>query len=454
MRIRETLFVLVVAGAGCADRTIATVTPVQGKVETKDIPSNPEKDVDILFLIDNSGSMEAEQQSLQANFPKFMQVLETLEGGAPNMHIGVATSDMGQRASDGTATAAIAGCSGAGDDGALRTSPAINGRFIIDELVSGGGRNRNYTGTLGDAFSSIAGVGIDGCGVEQHLSAVERVLGNTAANAGFVRPEAKLAVIVIADEDDCSLAHKGLWEGTVDGTSINFRCTSSGIKCTDTPDLSKPGVRDDCVPNDQSEYLEPVDRYVDFVKSLKKNPTDDVIVAGILGKDKPFEIKLNDKGQPILGPSCTYGGNQTAVPALRTADFLAQFTQRVQTEICGADLSKAMVDIAVLLKRAFGDPCWEGEVADQDLDKDGLQADCQVTDVKVLPDGTRQDVAVIAACGGGAIPCWRLEVDAAQCSYTTTHLKLVIDRGGVIPPSDIHVKASCVTTAPNDGPFM
>src|SRR5262245_47211930 len=99
MQIRDVLLALVMAG--CADRSIASLTPLQGKVETKDLPAVPEKDADILFLIDNSGSMLAEQQSLQQNFPKFMQVLETLDGGAPNMHIGVVTSDMGQKASDG-----------------------------------------------------------------------------------------------------------------------------------------------------------------------------------------------------------------------------------------------------------------------------------------------------------------------------------------------------------------
>src|SRR5690349_22769032 len=107
MRIRNVLFALLLAG--CADRTVATLVPEQGKVETKDIPSNPEKDVDILFLIDNSGSMDAEQASLKANFPKFMEVLQTLPGGAPNMHIGVATSDMGQHATDGNGTNAGAG---------------------------------------------------------------------------------------------------------------------------------------------------------------------------------------------------------------------------------------------------------------------------------------------------------------------------------------------------------
>jgi hypothetical protein len=443
---------LLLSSSSCIGRRVARVDPEQTKVEVKDLPANPEKDVDILFLIDNSGSMEAEQASLRANFPKFMQVLETLEGGAPNMHIGVATPNMGQHATDGVGTAQIGGCSSRGDDGALRTTPTVSGRFIIDEQ-SGTGRNRNYSGALSDAFSALADVGFAGCGIEQHLSAVQRALENKAMNAGFLRDEAKLAIIVIADEDDCSLAHNNLFESGVSGPIINFRCTKTGITCTDNPDLSKPGLRTDCKPAATSQYLESVDRYVEAIKGMKRNWHDNVIVAGIVGDSEPFKIELNSDNQPILGPSCTYNGNDGAVPALRTASFLDKFQQKVQRTICNADLSQAMVDIGALLKRSFGDPCWEGVVADMDPDTAGIQPECSVLDVQVLPDGTRKELEAVPACGGGDIPCWKLVEDAAQCFYTEQHLKLVVDRGGVIPPDDVHVQASCTTLAP-DGPFM
>ncbi len=453
--MRKTDVWVAVALAGvtaCMDRPVAAVYPVQGKVETLEVPSVAEKDVDILFMIDSSLSMVAEQQSLQANFPKFMDVLQTLEGGAPNMHIGVATPDLGQTATDGTNTVSGLGCSGRGLDGALRTAPSVTGNFIIDE-ESGGGRNTNYSGTLGAAFAELASVGTMGCGVEQHLGAVERALSNPA-NTGFLRPHAKLAVIVIADEDDCSLAHKNLFEAGVAGPLINFRCTQSGVVCTDNPDLTQPGVRTMCQVQEQSQYLEPVDRYASFVKSLKPNPRD-LIVAGILGDNEPFEIVRNGQGQSVLDTSCEYGVDDGAYPALRTSKFLNQFEQRVQRTICGGDLSQAMVDIGALLKRTLGDPCWAGEVADLAPETPGLQADCTVTDVRTLPDGSTQDVDVIPNCSFGEIPCWRLEQDDVQCHYTSTHLKLVVDRGGVIPPDDISVKASCVTTDPDDdGPFM
>src|SRR5262249_27784520 len=93
--------VFVVLVSGCMDRTISVVPTVPTKVEIIDFPANPRRDIDILFVIDDSGSMEEEQDSLRANFSRFMSVLETLEGGMPDVHIGVATSDLGTSANDG-----------------------------------------------------------------------------------------------------------------------------------------------------------------------------------------------------------------------------------------------------------------------------------------------------------------------------------------------------------------
>ena len=208
-----------------------------------------------------------------------------------------------------------------------------------------------------------------------------------------------------------------------------------------------------CEPNDQPQYLEPVDRYVDYIKTLKPSWYDDVIVAGIVGKNDPFEIKMNERNLPILAPSCMYDGNQTAVPALRTSDFLSQFQFTTQKEICTADLTPAMVEIAALLKRSIGERCFQSEVLDLDPTTEGLQADCTVSDYRQLPDGTEKEIDLIPNCSFNVIPCWRIEVDPTECHYTKTHQKLVVERGGVIPAADIEVRASCVTTA-GDGMVM
>ena len=437
--------------AGCADRTVSSLVPVQGKVETFDIPATPNRDVDILFLIDNSGSMAEEQASLVQNFPRFMGVLQSIQGGLPNVHIGVATSSLGAKATDGIATVSFGGCSGTGDDGALRTDASINGRFIVDEEGGGGVRTRNYVGALADAFTAIANVGTMGCGIEQHLGGIERALENPV-NAGFLRPAAKLAVIVIGDEDDCSLAHEALFEGTNDGVAINFRCTSDGIECDDAPDLTQAGLRTRCHPRAQPTYLEPVEKYIDYLRGTKANPARDVMVAGVIGDSSPFAISIDAMQRPVLAPSCVYGGTQAAYPALRTAAFLDHFEQHVQKTICGAALTDALVDIGKLIARSVDPGCFESPPIDRDPSTPGIQADCSVSDVRTLSGGGEQEVAVIPACGHGDLPCWQIVEDDQYCSAYPSHLRLVIDRGGATVPSDIHVKAGCV--AASDGMFQ
>lgn len=61
--------------AGCPDRTISVVNPEQGRVEYKDIPVTVNRDIDILFVVDNSKSMADKQTNLVANFPDFINVL-------------------------------------------------------------------------------------------------------------------------------------------------------------------------------------------------------------------------------------------------------------------------------------------------------------------------------------------------------------------------------------------
>jgi hypothetical protein len=59
------------------------------------------KDVDILFVIDNSGSMGEEQATLAQNFDGFIEVLEE-EGVKANYRIGVTTTDNGNPWCQGT----------------------------------------------------------------------------------------------------------------------------------------------------------------------------------------------------------------------------------------------------------------------------------------------------------------------------------------------------------------
>ncbi len=441
---------LLVSAAGCPDRTIAEVPVDQDKIEQLDIPAVP-RGFDILFVIDDSGSMVDEQASLRANFPKMIEVLEQLEGGLPDIHIGVITPNMGASAIDGSVAAPNGACDGDGEAGALRALDGTGPRFLSDSSDGAGGRTKNYTGTLADAFSRLANVGSNGCGIEQHLEAMKRATdGSQGLNAGFLRADAYLAVIVIADEDDCSLAKSTLFDSLPRndpswGKTTNFRCTSQGVVC-ETPAtdfLAAVGPREDCHPRPDGEVTD-IKRYVDHLKSLKCDPRD-VAVAAIVGDPGNFEI-IKDGGITVLGNACTNAGAE-ALPAVRTDALLQHFELSTRATICEGDLSAGLRQIGELLTERI-DPCFDSNLADVDPIAPGPQYECSVTEVRRTPDQPEEEIDVLPSCELGAPPCFRIEEDAVQCSYTAAnpHLKLVIERSAAIDPN-LHIKASCVTTS-------
>jgi hypothetical protein len=440
--MRTSLALAVVALTGCPDRSISGITTEPGTVDTLDTPASPARAADVLFVIDDSGSMAEEQASLRANFSRFMSVLQTLDGGQPDLHIGVATSDLGTSATDGSVFGTAFGCSGKGDDGNLRTTPTVTGRFIVDDGLG----NHNYSGTLEDAFSALADVGTKGCGIEQHIGSMERALENPA-NAGFVRDDAVLAVVIIGDEDDCSLAKSSLFGVSQNPPTVNFECTKDGVECDSNPgDMTTPGMRTNCHPSAHAHEVQSTDRFVQFLKAQKPDERQ-LVVAGIVGDPTPFGVEL-DSGTSVLSPSCTYGV-QNAFPAVRTSDFIGQFVYSARATICGADLSNGLTEIGAALVKAIGTRCLEHELVDADPTTPTLDPDCAVSDVRRVPGGADQELAQIPACASGAaVPCWRVVDDPVHCNYThiDPHYALEIDRGGITPPPGVFVKAQCVVT--------
>lgn len=434
--------------AACPDREVSELKPDQGKVEYKDIPVTVNRDLDLLFVIDNSGSMQQEQDSLKANFPKFIDVLNRIQGGLPNVHIAVVNSDMGT-VNSGITT--VQGCNSTlGSDGVMRELPnQPNVRYISDikDDVTGT-RTTNYpAGQLAQTFSAMASVGTGGCGFEMHLNSMRRALENPA-NAGFLRPDAYLAVIIIADEDDCSIK-TGQGNAFFGQTGVNtvgsYLCFKASTLCDETATQGdSPGPRTNCKSNENSPTAEKIASFVEYLKSKKSDPNL-IIVGGIIGNSTPVAVTTttpqNSGPVPTLVPSCTYqapgGGSnnaQKAAPGIRLETFLKSFPNNTTTTICKSDLSDALVQIAELLKTVIGSPCIDSELAEP--------YQCSVLDVAAFgkPNETR---TVIGECGRTTDkPCWSLGPDVAKCG---NKLALNIDRGGVVPPRDTHVIANCVT---------
>jgi len=364
---------LLAVAAACGDDGAARSDGGTGSDADPTVDASTEKAerrVDILFVIDDGPSMTDKRTTLLNNYPNFINVLEAMQGGLPNVHIGVITPDLGVRGSldsspgmDFGGTGAGA-CKSTGKRGELRMTSAITGRYIIDVEQLDGTRLRNYTGTLAAAFSGLADVGVQGCGFEQPLEAAKLALSpTTVANTGFLRDDAKLVIIFIDDEDDCSIAHTTFFDVNTNtlGPLQGFRCNRFGHVCatggTDSDQMNQIGPKDGCTSNETSTYLTHVADYVTFFRGLKADPND-VIIGLLAAPTTPYEVELRTPpgggtAIPAVAHTCLFNGPNGAEvgdPAVRLAQFAVGFPSRyAMATICQQDLSGPLTQITTLL---------------------------------------------------------------------------------------------------------
>ena len=447
----RTIRVSVAAALACAAcGEVESMTPVERQTVVE-LSATPNRDVDLLFVVDDSPSMLDKQINLTTNFPSFLDRLQAVQGGLPNLHVGVITTDMGTKASGSVLPAPAigqigqGGCAGTGKGGALQVFNApVTGKYLVDVEAGGGARTRNYTGPLADAFSAMAKAGAGGCGFEQPLAAMRAALDGNAANTGFLRSEAMLGVVFLTDEDDCSARSTELFgpETPVLGPLQSFRCTRFGVKCAVgglTPDeMNQVGAKSGCGASVGAALMDDVAPYRDFLRGLKRDPKR-IAVTGIVGPVEPYAVELRAPpggGTPqlALAHSCTYAGptgGEVADPGTRLKSLFDEFPDRsARTSICERDLSGGLVQLADLFRQAIGNPCVTAELADAKPKTAGLQADCVVEDV------IGASVIEVASCDGNltARPCWRLEADPATCT-SGLHLKLVVQRDAAPDPT-------------------
>ncbi|HUT77530.1 MAG TPA: hypothetical protein VM285_07580, partial [Polyangia bacterium] len=152
--------------------------------------------LDLLFVIDDSGTMAAEQQLLVDAFPEMIAVLDAYEtsiGTQLEYRIGVTTTGV-------TTHYYVDGVPGAitasGRDGSMITPDGADHPWI-----DGPGEQ------VDEQFADAALVGTYGPAYEMPLQALRLALEESSAggaNDGFLRQGALFAAIVITDEDDCS----------------------------------------------------------------------------------------------------------------------------------------------------------------------------------------------------------------------------------------------------------
>lgn len=168
--------------------------------------------MDIMFIVDDSGSMEQEQGNLATNFPMFADVLSSyeVEPGRP-LDYRVAVTTTGRTVSYSISSGPIT---------LPMTETGRNGAF-----VDGAGSTRRWLErsdvNMASMFAQRARVGITGPGFEMPLLMTqmalrERVTDGT--NAGFLRDDALLGVVMMTDEDDGSSTQSSF---TIDATNPN-----------------------------------------------------------------------------------------------------------------------------------------------------------------------------------------------------------------------------------------
>jgi hypothetical protein len=416
---------------------------------------NPIRDVDLLFVIDNSGSTGNKQDNFNRNFPSFINALQMIPGGLPNVHIGVVTSDLG---SGNVMTQA---CNVGGD----------GGRFFVTDVTTGANcglaagaqwmTNDNLApgATIAQVFTCMARRLSNGCGSEHQLKAADVALHPRAdwnpMNAGFVRPDAYLGIIFLTDEDDCSAPDDAgaFFSGPPPaGISSNSRCAWAGHLCDGAP---PPGMAFNvplaqCMPNPNPPpgTLLPVSTIVDSIKGLKPGHEEKIIVAAIAGWPPPNQeadaryAMVRAQGGVDLAQVCQQGGGGT--PGLRIKQFVDSFQHGLLQTICSNDYSTALTQIGNAVAAVVGSPCITAPIVDIDSRTAGKQADCVVTESVM---GSKA-VPLPQCSTGGARPCWQLK---AATTCMDSGFQVEIDRAGALAPEGASDSIKCRTcTDPRD----
>lgn len=413
-----------------------TDPPSPSTIEVARYTAVPSRQLDILLQIDNSAGTLDLQSSFAAAFGELIDGLSIVDGGLPDLHVGVTTSDLGTSGSIEDPAPPIGsigqgGCAERGDDGALSANGApVDDAYLVDE-DDGGLRRRNYTGTLVDTVTRMVERASGGCGFEQPLAATMRAFTNNA-NVGFSRPDANLLVVILADEDDCSVRSPAFFgpESAVLGPLDSFRCTRFGVAC-DQP-IDEPGEKTRCHANGETPYIEGVSPFVDAMRAVRSDPAR-VAVAAIVGPPEvSVELRAAPGGgatEPALAHSCAWStatGAKVADPAVRIAAAIDALGPNSTLEsVCAPNLGPAVANIARTTRGLYGitclDPALVGDVPACSVTVEGLAGE---TPLSLCP---------------AAGDCFEIVDDPAACGDRP---RLVVHLAS--PAADHYVRARCV----------
>ena len=338
--------------SGCLEHPLKPVELEKGSEDDRQLQLTVNKDVDILFVIDNSGSMGEEQANLGANFPVFIEKLEE-ETVDANYRIGVTTTD-NDNPWCGTSTPeggklVLSSCMtrlndflfGANvdvrdlacddicnlDAAALEILPSTTDSDEMNIprpwLENIEGKKNIPEGTeMAEAFACFGPQGVNGCGFESQLEsmylALVRAQSKDEESFGFLRDSAILAVVFVTDEADCSYnkdwseifdqdGKKTFWSDPEAVSPTSAVCWNAGVECTGDPsgydacNAVNKDVDGNVGVSDAEAVLHPMNRYINLVNGIEEqkkvlNDQQEVIVALIGGVSNEGEAFYGDAG--------------------------------------------------------------------------------------------------------------------------------------------------------------
>lgn len=430
----------------CMDRKPSPICPVPTKVNYDKNPANQYNGVDLLVVVDNSGSMQEEQQILATGFFTLINSLAKPIMGkqwpypeVENMRVAIVSSDLGlqygpQRSTDGfpfgrpritpkskgddgvfktnkSGTVLVESgqirCKGDGGQcprgwacqNELCTSPS-GGKEEVNcpELISGDSwaeTSTEFRNTdLATQVACMAELGTGGCGIEQQLEASVLALSRDNNQKAFMHEDHLLAVLIVSDEEDCSIKDKGLFS-TPEWNSKD---------AYDENDPMSGLLNTACnLPASNEDYLFAPSRYYNELVRLKNNQQQGVVFAAIVGVpsgndvggnspcegqgdqlqnclDHPsMELKLGvikdgDFVYRHFQPACERLVEGAAVTSARPGRRYVNVAESFGSNgyvysICNQDWSPAMRDIARVIAQNIGRQCYSDRLEWTRLDE-------------------------------------------------------------------------------------
>ncbi|MBN2574180.1 MAG: VWA domain-containing protein [Deltaproteobacteria bacterium] len=321
----------------CASHPLAQPDPAPEMQTDVYISVAPNRQLDLVFMVDNSPSMAPKVEKMNAQLTKLIVALkDPNDGTLPDLRVALITSDLGTGGAYPSGSCAAKTLpdgtnSPFGDLGRFQMldSPQdcqFDSGALFLEYKAGSPVNYPANADINQVFACLASnLGTLGCGEEHPLQAFEfalaaRGVGNEEQQQKFLRGSAYLGLVMLTDEDDCSAAmNMGLFGDKLElrAESASLRCATRGHECggrrlADQGDDSVPGyptehaykhafndckAREDTCPNTTDGDAEGTDTSVptscaplknishlaDEIRALKSDPDNQILVAGIFG---------------------------------------------------------------------------------------------------------------------------------------------------------------------------